>query len=169
MTQTALTHFSSPMAKNIKISELVHEALEYEKRESETFDDVLRRLLGLNDDQDDLVAYFSPELANIAKDVMKQVKDDGDFETTIETEDERKHLKFKSLDSGLTIVRLSFTEEALIFYYRGLDGNMMNYGYLSEGEDGVYWYKDSRQHEFDHLLDQFRKRVRGAVKRWGEQ
>ena len=156
------------MTKNIKISDVTHESLEHEKKEGETFDDTIRRLLNLGINRQNLLAYFSDDLARAASNLIQQTETNGDYEDAIVENGMERQLEFKLRDSGVTIARFDITEDVMRIYYRGMNDDMTKYGYMSEDEDGVYWYKHSRKYNFEDLCDQYQKRVRGATKRWSK-
>ena len=156
------------MTKNIKISDVTHEALEHEKKEGETFDDTIRRLLNLGIDRENLLAYFSDDLAKAANDLIEQTEANGDYEEALVEDGMERRLEFKLPDSGVTIARFDVSEDAMRIYYRGMNDDMTNYGHMSENEDGVFWFKHSIHHDFDDLHEQYQRRVRGATKRWSK-
>lgn len=154
------------MTKNIKISDVTHEALEHEKREGETFDDTIRRLLDLGIDRENLLAYFSDDLAKAANDLIEETEANGDYEEALIENGMERRLEFKLPDSGVTIARFDVTEDEMRIYYLAMNDEMEKYGFMSEDEDGVYWFKYSRKHDYDELCEQYQRRVRGATKRW---
>lgn len=154
--------------KNIKVSELVHEKLERRKTEDQTFDDVLREMLDLTPDLDDMVAYFSPEHAEAAKRVVSTIEEQGEFESAAQETDHDQRLDFISPDSDLSIARATFTENRMQVYYRDQHGDMTRIGTVKETDEGdVYSYINSRYDGIEEICKRVRKKVAGAYRKWG--
>lgn len=116
--------------KNLKVSEIVHEELGVRKRRDESFDDVLKRELGIIPTAiDDLVTYFPDELAMAAETIAKYLRDKDRFDEYVIERDDGYNLVYDSKESGRTIMELRPVQDDPSFvgiYYRNDQGGMVN-------------------------------------------
>lgn len=165
--------FPNPMdgmaTKNIKISEVVYDTLEKEKSGSETFDDVLRRLLDLNPDLEDLVAYLPKDLRQRAQDIADFIESLGEFEIEVErdADDGYDHLRFVSMESGLTIARIRFGEEWVMTDYRNRSGDMEKLSSFTTDSDEDLGLHIDVGEGWEEIKEENRKKIEGACRRWG--
>lgn len=147
---------------NIKVSKIVHEELSQRKQPGETFDDVLKRELGLLPSLDDLIAYFPEDLANMAKNITHFVERLEDLETKT-TEDTWHNIEFIAPKSKRTIARIQFSEESFNVEYRNQHGKMSG---------ATNWIHSKKARDMDdenmnRLKERLRNKIKGAYKRWG--
>lgn len=155
--------------KNIKISEVVYDTLEKEKSGSETFDDVLRRLLDLNPDLEDLVAYLPKDLRQRAQDLTDFIESLGEFKIEVErdADDGYDHLRFVSMESGLTVARIRFGEEWVMTDYRNRSGNMEKLSSFTPDNDEDLGLHIDVEEGWEEIKEENRKKIEGAYRRWG--
>lgn len=143
--------------KNIKVSEVVYDSLESKKAGSETFDDVLRRILDLNPEIEDLAAYLPSDIREEAKDIAVFIESLAEFKQEIERDDIFDELNFRSEESDLTIAQLRFSEEQLHIMYRDKNGDLIRLDNLFEDHGK----------NLDDLKDRIEQKVNGAIRKWG--
>jgi hypothetical protein len=152
--------------KNLKVSDVTHEAVKAEQKENETIDDTLQRVLGLNASSDDLeqgiAAYLDAKQRDQVKELVAVIRDLGEFDE--ETEEGggtggRDALRFVDKGSGLTVATMECSEEGYIVQYRDNEGEMNNaFGTVFDAEEA----------DMEELKVRTRERVEGALRRWGE-
>lgn len=152
----------------MKVSEIVHEEIESRKDEGETFDDVLKRELDLLPDLDDLTAYFSPDLADAAEEVVEAISQQGDFSSEIVEENHYYALNFISPDSDRIIAQCRFTEDQMKVYYRDQHGDLTHIGWVDENDEGeVGCYVNVRYEGIEEIKERAQEKVTGAYRKWG--
>jgi hypothetical protein len=158
---------------NLKVSEVTHEALKAEKQDGESFDDTLRRILGLQPehaDVDDLAAYLPDDLRTKAHDLVEFIDELADFKITVERDatDGYDHIRFLSPESGITIARVRFSEENLSTDYRNRTGDMEMLSSFADGDDedlGLYF---NIEDEWEEIEAEHKKKIEGAYRKWGD-
>lgn len=115
--------------KNLKVSEITHEELEVRKRRDESFDDVLKRELGIIPPTvEDLVTFLPDQLAGAARNAADYLRDKDRFnEYIIERDNEGYTLIYDSKDSGRTIMEVRPVRDDPPYvgiYYRNERGEM---------------------------------------------
>jgi hypothetical protein len=179
--------------KNINVSEIVHEKLSLQKRQEETFDDLLKREHDiLPSSIDELTAFYPERLTTTAKWFVEQIEEQENFERVVVEYDEYYALEFDHPESGQTVVQVQFREElteGMHALYRDHHGEMqtlvraeMDENYLTPSdetneEDGdlpVFvgptineeyeeWYA---LHE-EHIVPRLQSKISGSYQRWG--
>ena len=151
--------------KNLKVSEVTHQALLAEQEEGESIDDTLRRILGIESDDEDVsrgIAAYLPEEAREQVQVLVDfIETLGDFEKeTAEGEGPAGEdvLNFNSPESGITIAQVGCANDWYIVRYR--DGE----GELSGAFSSV---SDPQKVDIDNLKEKTKQLVEGAERRWG--
>ena len=148
--------------KNIKVSEIVYDYLSSQGSTGESFDDVLRRLLGLNPTIDDLLAYFPDNIREYGKKIIDEILSIGDdIQTKIDTRVSYNTLIFHV--RGLPIAKIDYlTEEEFNIYYRGQNGNMnLLVGTITRSTD--------IEKEYPKIIKEIRHKIGGAYRRWARK
>jgi predicted CopG family antitoxin len=112
---------------NIKASEGVHEELKVRKRENESFNDVLKRVLGLIPRNiDEITSFFPTAIKEAAEILEERFADDDRYEQVIIEHNEYHAVNFDSLTSNRTIIQLRFRDKGsqLNILYRGNHGEL---------------------------------------------
>jgi hypothetical protein len=156
---------------NLKVSEVTHEALEAEKQEGESFDDTLRRVLGLEPehvDVDDLAAYFPEKLRTKAHDLVDIISDLADFEIRVERDanDGYDHIRFAAPESGITIAQVRFGEELLMTDYRSRTGDMKKISSVRNAGNKDYGLSLNIEDDWDEIKKEHKKKIEGAYRKW---
>jgi predicted CopG family antitoxin len=161
--------------KQIRVSELVHTELQSRKREEQTFDDVLREVLGLVPDFEDLLSYYSDEQQDVARELVSQIESVGDFDRVVRTSGSVEVLRFISKNNGRTIATIEFDEKPskskFTVSYRNQRGDLEKIGDVRQttgeeltvgilGESGTF--DDPSQ-----LVRVARERIEDAYEAWG--
>lgn len=141
--------------KNIKVSEVVYDKIDAERRGGETFDDTLRRLLGLFPEIDDLVAYLPDEIRDLGRDIINVIDELGNFEKEIERDTVFDKLHFIDKSSRISIARVDYGEENFIIYYRDKNGDMRNLGGIAN------------EPAYREVVEKVRRMIPGAIRTWG--
>lgn len=179
--------------KNINVSEVVHEKLSLQKRQEETFDDLLKREHGiLPGSVDELTAFYPDRLTTAAKWFVERIEKQENFQRAVVEYDDYYGLEFDHPESGHTVVQVQFQEdltEGMHALYRDHHGKMqtlvraeMDKDYLPpsgelDEEDGNFpvfvgptteeeyreWY--SLEEEF--IVPRLRSKIKGSYERWG--
>jgi hypothetical protein len=151
--------------KNLKVSEVTHQALLAEQEEDESIDDTLRRILGVESDDEDvskgIAAYLPEESREQVQELVDFIEELGDFEKeTAEGEGSAGDdvMNFNSPGSGITIAQVGCTNDWYIVRYR--DGE----GELSRVFSSV---SDPQKVDIDNLKEKTKQLVEGANRRWG--
>lgn len=150
--------------KNIKVSKIVYDKIKSEKKGGETFDDTLRRMLGIYPDLDDVMAYLSEELREWGKKIVNTINECGDFEMKIK-EDHARFLNrdhdsvlFIDKEEGIAIASMHVTEADFYIQYRAKDGDMDLIGRVRDATD---------EERFEDIKEKTVSKVSGAVRKWG--
>jgi hypothetical protein len=152
---------------NLKVSDVTHEAIKAEQQKDETIDDTLQRVLGLSTTPEDIengiAAYLDSDQREQVKELISFIRNLGEFEESTEEGGgtaSRDVLRFVAEDSGLTIATMECSEFSYIVKYRNNDEEM----------DTVFAsVDDADKVDIEDLKEQTRKRVEGALRRWGER
>jgi hypothetical protein len=174
----------------IKTDPIVREELNKSKGENETYNDVLKRKLGiLPQDLDELTAYYPPGLKTGVREVVEHVRSEYDlgFEEKIqETEDGFHTLKFNSAETGHTILQADFRENRFELFYRNESGRMESLAEVSPfvtsdkephtESDFVLGPTDAEgtllpvgEIQPEDLEPQLGRKIKGAYRRWGKE
>lgn len=153
--------------KNLKVSDVTHEAVKAEQREDETMDDTLQRVLGLTATTDDIehgiAAYLDEDQRDQVEQLVTFVRSLGDFEENLDEGGGpagRDVLHFVAKESGLTVASVGCSEDGYIVHYRDSGGEMDNvFGTVYDADDV----------DVEELKERTQERVEGALRRWGER
>jgi hypothetical protein len=88
----------------------VHSYLSEQKRDNETFNDALRRLLDINPDLDTIAAYLTPEQRELFHRVVTAVEESANVVRRFASESSYEGLQFESADSGQVLVEIQIHE-----------------------------------------------------------
>jgi len=165
------------MAENtIKTDDRVHERLKELKREygAETFNDVLRRELGLNPgtDLDKLAAFLNEELRDAVRDVVDEIESLGEFERGYEKEHEIDYLTFVAEDSGRKVADIEFRDGYFTVRYRDQNGKMRDCGKGTERYEGIEYgttVDPNERYDVEDVLDSVREKVTKSFRRWNQE
>lgn len=161
--------------KQIRVSKLVHTELQSRKREDETFDDVLRDVLGLIPNLDDLLSYYSSEQQEVARDLVSKIENVGDLDRTIRTSGTEEVVEFASNRNGRTIATIEFYEtpskSKFTVNYRNQRGDLESLGSVRQstngkleggilGETGMF-------DDPNELVEVAHQRAKDAYQAWG--
>ncbi len=157
--------------KTIKVDETIHNELERLKRkyEVETFNDVLRKELGIvpSPETDELAAYLPKELRSTAEEMLKSIEKITDLEKKVEEKEGKNYLIFTTPEFGRDIVEIEFDEEWFKIYYRNHRGMMSLCGTGQKKENEIYYTSaegdEISVEEFKRVVE---SKVRGACRRW---
>lgn len=142
--------------KNIKVSEVVYDKIDAERKGGETFDDALRRVLGLFPEIDDLVAYLPDKIREFGREIVDVIDGLGNFKKEIERDEIFDKLHFIDKGSGISIARVDYGEENFIIYYRDKNGDMRNL-------TGV-----ANEQAYRNAVRDLKRKVPGAIRKWGK-
>ena len=156
--------------KNLKVSEVVYDALESEKSGNETFDDVLRRVLDLNPEIADLAAYLPENLRKRSQELADFIGTLEEFETEVERDanDGYDHVRFVSPESGLTIARVRFGEDWVMTDYRNRRGDMQKISSFTAGNAEDIGLNIEIEEVWEEIKQENRKKIKGAYRKWGK-
>ena len=156
--------------KNLKVSEVVYDALESEKSGNETFDDVLRRVLDLNPEIADLAAYLPENLRKRSQELADFIGTLEEFETEVERDanDGYDHVRFVSPESGLTIARVRFGEDWVMTDYRNRRGDMQKISSFTAGTAEDIGLNIEIEEVWEEIKQENRKKIKGAYRKWGK-
>ena len=157
--------------KNIKVSEIVYDTLENEKSGNETFDDVLRHILNLDPDIEDLAAYLPENLRKRSQELADFISGLEEFEIDVERDanDGYDHVRFVSPDTGLTIARIRFGEEWVMTDYRDRQGDMQEISSLAAGNNEDLGLDIKIDDGWEEIKEENRKKIKGAYRKWGSK
>lgn len=157
-------------SKTVKISGVVYDSLEAEKDKNETFDDVLRDVLGLKPDIEDAAAYLPDEERDIALSLINAIDSVHDFNHNMETSGAHAYYSFVAPESGIAIVRAEFEESkhgtSMGLRYRRMDGDMSFITSISSNRpEDLEWGLDiqDKSNELEQKITQI---VEGGVRKW---
>jgi len=159
------------VSKNIKVSEVVYDTLENRKSGSETFDDVLRHVLNLDPEIEDLAAYLSEDLRERSQELADFIGGLEEFEIEVErdAEDGYDHVRFVSPNSGLTIARIRFGEEWVMTDYRDRRGDMKKISSFAEDNDEDLGLHIDIEEGWEEIKEKNQKKIEGAYRKWGQE
>lgn len=173
--------------KTIRIDGSVHEELQKLKRElgAETFDEVLKRQLGLipgANEVDKLSAYLPDELQEAVRRLVELIRELGDFHSYVEEGEvgyrDNYELIFQDKDSGYEIACIEFDDNQyrFNFYYRNTKGEWEQtaagqYFRQSGKEEASIRFGNSGTGVYNHIdledvEDTVEQAVSGALQRW---
>jgi len=152
--------------KTIKVSELVHSKLESMKQENDSFDDVLREVLDLKPDIDDLLAYFEPELQKAAKELIDHINEQGEFDHRIDEGKREDTLKF--ISNGTTVAEARFNESRVRVYYRDRSSSLERFTGLTMKDEEVKSLRSGHRHDKESAFERVSNKIPGAYTRWGK-
>ena len=156
-------------SKNIKVSEVVYDTLESQKSGNETFDEVLRRVLSLHPEVEDLAAYLPEDLRERGQELADFIGGLEEFEIEVEedADDGYDHVRFVSPESELTIARIRFGEEWLMTDYRNRNGDMQEISSFAAGNDEDLGLNIEIDEGWEKIKEENRKKIKGAYRKWG--
>jgi predicted CopG family antitoxin len=152
------------MTTNIKVSRKVHEELKSRKQEGDTFDDVLKNLLGLRPSLEDCIAYLDEDLQEASRQIVEAIESSGDLKKEVRRAGVHKDLTFSSKSSGNKIAKCRFSEHDLKLFYKGLNGDMKSLGYLSKSENAI---KVQEADNVSEISKKLKNKVDSAIEKWG--
>jgi hypothetical protein len=164
-----------PETNQIRASGLVHQELSRRKKDGETFDDVLRRVLNLQPDLDSILSYYSDEQQRFAQNLISEIESVGDFHQFIKTEGAVEVLEFESVGSRRVIATIEFDEKPskseIKVSYRNQKGDLEPIGSCrqEQGEEltgGILGEKGTFDNAED-LVAVARRRAGDAYNAWG--
>lgn len=124
--------------KNLKVSEIVHEELEVRKRRDESFDDVLKRELGIIPSTvDDLTIYYPEPLQEEVKRAHNIVRNENRYHEIVTEKDDSYALNYDSKESGRTIMQLQFEDASrpeVAIRFRNERGELQSVGQILQQE-----------------------------------
>lgn len=141
--------------KNIKVSEVVYEKINSERKGGETFDDALRSLLGLSPQIDKVVAYLHNSIRDCGKEIIDIIDECGNFKKEIESGEYEDKLIFIDNETKLPIAEIHYRETNFSLYYRNRIGNMTQMAVVGTKES------------YELNKEEFTTKVQGAVRKWG--
>lgn len=152
--------------KNLKVSNVTHEAVKAEQQENETIDDTLQRVLGLTPSTDNIqqgiAAYLDDEQRDQVEELVSFIRSLGAFEETIGKDGGTTGgdaLSFRSRDSGLIIASVECSKLYYSINYRDSGGTM----------NSIFEVYHADKADMDDMKERTRKHVEGALRRWGER
>lgn len=154
--------------KNIKVSEVVYDTLENQKSGNETFDDVLRRVLNLDPEIEDLAAYLPEDLRERSQELADFIGGLEEFVIEVErdADDGYDHVRFESPESGLTIARIRFGEEWMMTDYRDRRGDMQQISSFAAGNDEDLGLHIEIEEGWEEIKQEHQKKIEGAYRKW---
>jgi len=159
--------------KQIRVSEAVHNELERRKSGDQTYDDVLRELLGLTPNLEQLLAYLNDEHAEMARTVINQIEDIGDLDRSIEERGTAHVVSFSSPSNGRTIAEIEIkqgpSKARFEVSYRNQRSDLEPIGSVRESEDGVVGGIFGTSGHFDsqdEYIDAVERNVKRAYEGW---
>ena len=160
--------------KQLRVSEAVHNELERRKSGDQTYDDVMREVLDLVPDLEQLLAYLGDEQGQMGRRIIMQIEGVGDLERSIEEEPTSHVVSFTSTDSERVIAELEIDENParaeFTVRYKAQRGNMEPIGTVKESENGVEGGILGGTGRFDdpeEYVDAVRRNVERAYESWG--
>ena len=162
--------------KTIKTDEVVHDELERLKMKygAETFNDVLRHVLGIDPgtDIDKLTAYLNSELRAAAKELINAVEDVGTLERGYEKEYSNHRLTFKIPQTGRKVADIAFADGRFTVRYRDAEGEMKTCGRGSESSENGARYAEtgnfSDRYDLSDVKESVNEKVGKAYRRWSQ-
>lgn len=157
-------------SKTLKVSEVVYDTLEAQKNKNETFDDVLREVLGITPDVEDAAAFLPDETRRITLNIIKGINELADFDHSIETKGAQTYYDFISPESQLTVIQAEFSESthgnSMILRYRGMNGDLNLLTTIhSDREDDSEWDLNIET-EYDQLIENITETANGSIRKW---
>jgi hypothetical protein len=183
--------------KNINVSEVVHEKLSLLKQKEETFDDVMKRELGIFPaGLEELTSFYPDRLTGTTIDLVNHIKDQAELEETITEYEDYYALEFDHPDSNHTIVQVQFQEnptEGMHALYRNHHGEMQTLVeafitkedtpnlpdelnsapssdlpvFIGPDVEDKYGAVDTEIIPEEHILPRLESKIRGSYERWG--
>ena len=157
-------------SKTLKVSDVVYDTLEARKGKDETFDDVLRRELGLDPGLEDAAAYLPDERREVVLDLIGKIDELAEFNHTVEIKGASAYYEFVSPDSGLTIAVTEFSSgkngSSAVFRYRQMDGDMVYLTSIHSDQDTDSVFDLDVNLEFDELVEEVSEPIEGAARKW---
>jgi len=152
--------------KTVKVSEMVHSELQYRKQDNDSFDDVLREVLGLKPSLDDLVAYFDKELQDTCIELIDHINEQGDFNHRIEEGSRADVLKF--ISEGTIVAEARFTEHSMSLYYRDRSSSLERFTGLKMDDNEVKSTRGGYTHGKESAFERVENKIPGSYRRWGK-
>lgn len=167
--------------KTIRVDDTVHEQLRDRKRrtDSESFNEVLKRELGIipsADDLDTLTAYLEAPLAEAVREMVSTVHESADVTARVEPQEhgDDYNLVFVTPESGHTVAKLVFRDQRVEYEFRTTRdewsaGAAAAYDTkereLRLGERGTGAYSDV---SLDDVCARLRRTASSAAERWND-
>jgi predicted CopG family antitoxin len=159
--------------KQLRVSEAVHNELERRKSGDQTYDDVLRELLELAPDFEQLLAYLSDEQADLARTVVSQIHEVGEMNRSIDEEGTAHVVSFTSTNNGRVIAEMEIEQgpstAEFTVRYRNQRSDLEPIGTVRESEEGVVGGilgSKGRFDSTDEYVDAVQRNVERAYAGW---
>jgi predicted CopG family antitoxin len=169
--------------KTVKVDDSVHNKLDRLKTEHDvnTFNEVLRRELGLTPETvDQLTGFLPQEFRDTVERAVEEIDSIGDLEKQI-TENpvhgpdynDSPTLQFRAADRNEVIAEVTANEDGFEVYYLNQEGVMSTTGGGLRYSDGSMSYGYGSGSYFDDwdandVIDEVQKRVTGSYRTWVE-
>jgi len=159
--------------KQLRVSEAVHDELERRKSGDQTYDDVLRELLGLTPNLEQLLAYLSDEQADMARTVVSRIEKVGELNRNIEEGGTAHVVSFTSTDNGKVIAELEIKQgpstAEFTVRYRNQRSDLEPIGTVRESKNGIVGGVLGTPGQFDspdEYVDAVQRNVERAYVGW---
>jgi len=150
--------------KNLKISEVTHEYIVNQARNSETMDETVQRLLGIGSDPDDIEqgigAYLPEDMRAEVEELHSFIKTIGSFETEYDDDGGGDAIRFVDDDTGITIAQIAMTEKSYGIQYRDSDGD---FRWTDHGK-----IIRTQNRDLPEVKEATERAIEGAMRRWGK-
>lgn len=169
--------------KTVKVDDSVHNKLSRLKNEHDvnTFNEVLRRELGLMPETvDQLTGFLPQEFRETVERAVEEIDAIGDFEKQI-TENpvhgpdynDNPTLQFRATATNEVIAEVTADEDGFEVYYLSQEGVMSATGGGLRYSDGTVSYGYGSGDYYDHwdaddVIDEVRKKATGSYRTWVE-
>lgn len=147
--------------KNVKVSEIVYDKLEAKKRSGETFDDTLRRIMGIYPNLDNLMAYLDEEDRENGRKIIEFIETLGNFEKEVKKNypsNSEDSIIFKDKEEKIEIASVDIGEDWFKVRYRNKDGDMKSL---------LRSYNINSEKDFEYEKERIESKITGAVRKWG--
>ncbi|WP_420182868.1 hypothetical protein ACNO8S_16405 (plasmid) [Haloarcula sp. KBTZ06] len=152
--------------KNIKVSETTHQRIKHEQQDGETMDDTLQRVLGIASDPEDMestvAAYMPNHMRNAVDELADYIETLGDFEREYNPDGGQRGsdaIAFRSRSSGIVIAQIECRKAQFTVCYRDATEEM--------SPTGAGVVTEQMSIDMDEWKSDIKRRVSGAVRRWG--
>lgn len=163
--------------KTIKTDSAVHDKLEGLKRKYrvETFNDVLRRELGIDSgtDLEKLTAFLNDELRDAVYQIVDDIEECGNLVRGYDQEYGREFLTFRASETDTKVADIGFRDGSFTVRYRDSKGEMNNCGKGYESSDDSVRYGTtgdlSDRHDIEDVRNSVKEKVQKSYRRWRQE